>query len=95
MLSIIVILMQTVNLIKICSVINASVLQVSVYSMRKLSFVFNYLKNGIKGYDGNGIDCTEVEANCAQEDICDVHADCVYNGTLRKSTCLCQVILLH
>ena len=48
-----------------------------------------------QGYDGNGIDCLEVEANCAQEDICDVHADCVYNGTLRKSSCICQVNLIE
>lgn len=46
----------------------------------------------MKGYDGNGIDCIEVEANCAHEDICDVHADCIYNVTLRRNLCVCQVI---
>lgn len=43
------------------------------------------------GFDGNGIDCIEVEANCAHEDICDVHAECVYNATQRKNICVCQV----
>lgn len=46
--------------------------------------------NHYLGYDGNGIDCIEIEANCAQEDICDVHADCVYNNAMRRSICVCQ-----
>lgn len=35
-------------------------------------------------------DCIEIEANCAHEDICDVHADCVFNATIRRSSCVCQ-----
>lgn len=42
------------------------------------------------GYDGNGIDCIEIEANCAHEDICDVHADCAFNATLHKNVCVCH-----
>lgn len=58
-----------------------------------LLFLLTFLKHVIllKGYDGNGLDCIEVEANCAQEDICDIHADCLYNITLRKNICVCQV----
>lgn len=42
------------------------------------------------GYDGNGIDCIEIEVSCKDEDICDLNADCNYNATLRRNICECH-----
>ena len=42
------------------------------------------------GYDGNGIDCIEIEVSCKDEDICDLNADCNYNVTLRRNICECH-----
>lgn len=42
------------------------------------------------GYEGDGIECTQMEQSCQNRDICDPNAACIFDPSSTKHICVCE-----